>query len=114
MEIIIHTGILQISLIIAAIAQVLLKKSALKKHSAPIFDYLNPLVIAGYALLFCTTFITIYAYKVLPLSLGAVLESTSYIYVTILGAKFFNEQINKQKLFSLTLIIIGVMIFSFS
>ena len=114
MDIIISAGILQIALIIAAFAQIMLKRAAAVKHQSPIGDYLNPTVIAAYFLMFITTFITIYSYKVLPLSLGAVLGSMSYIYVTALSVRLLNEKITRRKIFALALIIVGVIVFSLS
>ncbi len=114
MDIIISAAILQSALIIAAFAQIMLKRAANVKRSSPIEDYLNPTVIAAYFLMFITTFITIYSYKVLPLSLGAVLGSMSYIYVTVLSVRLLNEKITRRKIFALALIIVGVIVFSLS
>ena len=68
---------------ISAVAQVLLKKSALKTYESTIKEYLNPLVVTGYVIFFAATFCTLFAYKVVPLSLGPVLEATSYVYVSM-------------------------------
>ena len=65
---------------ISSIAQVLLKKAAGEKHESIIQEYLNPKVMIAYAIFFFATFLAIYAYKVVPLSMGAILEATGYIY----------------------------------
>lgn len=114
MDIIISAGILQTALIIAAFAQIMLKRAAAVKRASIIEEYLNPQVIAAYVLMLITTFITIYSYKVLPLSLGAVLGSMSYIYVTALSVRLLHEKITRRKIFALSLIIVGVIIFSLS
>ena len=114
MDIFISTAILQIALLIAAFAQIILKRAAAVKHQSSVEDYLNTQVIAAYTLMLITTFITIYSYKVLPLSLGAVIGSMSYIYVTALSVRLLNEKITRRKIFALALIVVGVIIFSLS
>lgn len=104
---------LLLGVFISAISQVLLKKSALKKYDSKIKEYLNPRVIIAYTLFIGTTFMSILAYRGIPLSMGPVLESTSYIYVTIFGVKIFNEKINKGKVIALILIISGIIISAF-
>lgn len=97
---------------ISAISQVMLKKAALKKYDNVVKEYLNPLVIFAYMLFVGTTFLSILAYRGIPLSMGPILEATSYIYVTIFGVKIFGEKINKQKTLALILIIAGIIIYS--
>ena len=75
-------------------------------------EYLNPLVIIAYTIFVGTTFLSIYAYKGIPLSMGPVLEATSYIYVTVFGVTIFKEKLNKLKLVGLALIIAGIIIYS--
>ena len=97
---------------VSAISQVMLKKAALKTYDSKIKEYLNPLVIIAYILFVGTTFLSILAYKGIPLSMGPVLEATSYIYVTIFGVKIFKEKINLKKIIALVLIIAGIAVFS--
>lgn len=97
---------------ISAVSQVLLKKAALKEYDSPIKEYLNPLVILAYTMFVGTTFLSILAYRGIPMSLGPVLEATSYIYVTLFGVKIFNEKINSKKIVALILIIGGILIYS--
>lgn len=99
---------------ISAVSQVLLKREALKKHKSFWSEYLNLRVVVAYVMFFAATVFSIMAYKGIPLSLGPVLESTSYIYVTILGVKFFREKISKEKIFGLVIMIAGIVIYSFS
>ena len=97
---------------LSSLSQVLLKKATLIKYDSLIKEYLNPLVIIAYALFIITTFIAIYAYKVIPLSLGPILEATSYIYITIFGVYIFSEKINKRKLIANLCIIAGIVIYA--
>lgn len=110
---ILYSLFLLVGVFISAISQVMLKKAAMKKYDSHIKEYLNPLVIIAYVMFVGTTFLSILAYKGIPLSMGPVLEATSYIYVTIFGVKIFGEKINKKKSVSLILIIGGIIIFSF-
>jgi len=112
-EEILYSCILLFGVFISAISQVMLKKSALKKYDSKIKEYLNPLVIFAYVIFVVSTFLSIIAYKVIPLSLGPVLEATSYIYVTIFGVKIFKEKINLKKVTALVLIISGIIIYAF-
>ena len=97
---------------ISAVSQVMLKKAAMKQYDSPIQEYLNPLVIGAYTIFVLATLCSILAYRVIPLSLGPVLESTSYIYVTIFGVTIFHEKLNSGKIAALILIIAGILIFS--
>lgn len=59
-----------------------------------------------------TTLMCIFAYRVVPLSYGPVLESTSYLYVTLFGVLIFKEKISKKKVLALGLIIAGIILYS--
>lgn len=97
---------------ISAISQVILKKSAEKKYDNIIKEYLNVPVIAAYSIFFLATFLSIIAYKGIPLSLGPVLDSTSYVYIGFFGSKFFGEKLNRKKIISIGLIILGIVVYS--
>lgn len=112
-EMILYSGVLLIGVFISAISQVMLKKAALKTYTSWIREYLNPRVIIAYMLFVGTTLLSIIAYKGIPLSMGPILEATSYIYVTVFSVKIFHEKINKKKIFALILIFFGIIIYSF-
>ena len=105
-----YIAIMLCSVLIGAVSQVLLKKAALKPHPSLLSEYLNPLVILAYVLFVGCTFLTVYAYRGVPLSLGPVLESTSYLYVTVFGVLIFREKISAKKIAALILIIAGVIL----
>ena len=109
-----YSGILLASVFISAVSQVMLKKSALKTYDSPIKEYLNPLVIFAYALFVGTTLLSVIAYKGIPLSLGPVLESTAYVYVTVFGVLIFKERMTRGKLGALALIIAGIVVYAVS
>lgn len=107
-----YAGLMLFGTFVSSVSQVMLKKAAQKTYSSKIQEYANPLVITAYILFFATTLLCIIAYRHVPLSLGPVLESTSYLFVTIFGALIFKESVTKKKLIALVLIIIGIVISS--
>ena len=52
------------------------------------------------------------AYKGIPLSLGPVLEATSYLYVTVFGVTIFREKFGAKKIIALALIVAGILVYS--
>lgn len=108
-----YSGLLLTGVLIASGSQVMLKKASMRTYESLVREYLNPLVLLAYALFIGTTLLSVLAYRVIPLSLGLVLESTSYIYVTIFGVFIFKERLNRQKLMALFLILGGILVYSF-
>lgn len=111
-NLVIYASLLALGTFVSSISQVLLKQASQKNYSSRIKEYLNIRVIFAYFLFFTTTILCILAYKVVPLSFGPVIESSSYIYVTIFGIIIFKEKINKQKIMALIIIFIGILIYS--
>lgn len=107
-----YAAVLLLGVFLSAISQVMLKKAAMRQYSSRLREYLNPLVITAYTIFVGTTFLSIYAYKGIPLSMGPVLEATSYIYVTIFGVTIFHEKLNPKKIAALALIIAGILVYS--
>lgn len=98
--------------LISSISQIILKKSAQIDYDSKIKEYLNPRVIFAYIIFFGATLCSVWAYTVLPLSLGPILESAGYIFVAVLSWLFLKEKITKKKLLGLSVIIIGIIIYS--
>lgn len=97
---------------VSAIAQILLKKSAGKKYSSKIQEYLNPYVIISYAIFFGATFCTIFAYTEIPLSFGPILAASEYIFVAVLSRLILKEKINLKKFIGLSVIVVGIVVYS--
>ncbi len=98
--------------LIAAISQVLLKKSAKNTYSSLIREYLNPFVIIGYALMVLATVCGLIAYhKGVPYKNGVMIESIGFILVMIFSKVFFGEEITKRKVIGNALILLGMVIF---
>ena len=107
-----YAGFILIGTFISSLSQVMLKKAAQKTYKSWIYEYLNPLVIFAYGIFFLATFLSILAFKGIPLSMGPVLEATSYIYVTFWGVKIFGEKLNRGKVLAIGLIIAGIALYS--
>lgn len=105
-----YSAILLFGVFISAISQVMLKKAAMKHYDSPVQEYMNPLVIFAYVLFVGTTFLSIIAYRGIPLSMGPLLEATSYIYITFFGVTIFKEKMNTKKVTALLLIVAGIVI----
>lgn len=104
--------VLVFGVFISSISQILLKKSANKEHGSFLKEYLNPIVIISYTIFFIATLLSVYAYKGIPLSMGAILDSSGYIFVTVLSAIFLKEKATAKKIIALSLILLGIVIYS--
>lgn len=104
--------ILLISVFISSVSQVLLKKAADRTYSSGIREYLNPLVIIAYVMFFGSVILTMLALKTVPLSMSPILESTGYIFVSLLGYLFLKERFSRRKILGICLILAGVLLFS--
>ena len=113
-KMLLHAAFLLLGIFISALSQIMLKKATLKKFDSIFKEYLNPLVISSYGLYIVTTVLSVVAYKEIPLSLGMVLETTGYFYVTVLGVVILGEKLNMKKMFSLLVIIAGIIIYALS
>lgn len=100
------------SVFISSVSQIMLKKSAGKKYESKLKEYLNPVVMTAYILFFGCTFITMYALKVVPLSMSPILESTGYVFVSVLSYIFLREKLNRRQLLGMVAIICGVIVYS--
>jgi len=96
--------------LISAFSQILLKIAAKQQYRSWIFEYLNVRVISAYVIFFLATLLTVYCYKVVPLSIGAMLEASGYVFVTVLGKLILKENISQRKLIGMALVILGVVI----
>lgn len=113
-ELLLYALVMLFGTFISAVSQVLLKKAALREYDSKIKEYMNPLVVIAYTVFVVATFLAIIGYKVVPLSMGPILEATSYIYVTVFGVTIFKEKINKRKITALFMIIVGIIVYSLS
>ena len=98
--------------LIASTSQVLLKKSAERNYPSIIREYLNVLVIGGYALLMISMVISIFCYDGLGYMGVVVMEPVGYIIVMIMSRIFSKEKVSARKLFGVFLILSGIAVFN--
>lgn len=101
-----------LAVFVASVSQILLKQSAQMEHKNIIYKFLNWRVILGYALLFETTIINVFAYRGVELKVTPMIESTGIIWVTILAVWFLKERPSKRALLSIAVTVIGIIVFS--
>ena len=104
--------VLLFSVFISSVSQILLKKAANRTYETPLKEYLNPLVVGAYGLFFCSVILTMLALKYVPLSMSPILESTGYIFISVMGYIFLKERFTRRKLCGFALILAGVIIFN--
>lgn len=104
--------VLMSSVLISSVSQILLKKAADRNYSSRLGEYLNPLVICAYGMFGASVVLTMLALKHIPLSLSPILESTGYIFVSVLGYFILGETFGKRKLLGFFLILAGIAVFS--
>ncbi|MCE5188952.1 MAG: EamA family transporter [Eubacteriales bacterium] len=98
--------------VIAALSQVILKKAAMKHYDTWLKQYLNAPVILAYFIFFVSSFCSVIALKVLPLSLMPVWNASSYFFVTLFAYLIMKEKPNRRKLIGLGVLFAGIAIFS--
>lgn len=103
---------LLLSVFISSVSQILLKKAANRTYENTLREYLNPLVIGAYAMFFGSVILTMLALRYVPLSMSPILESTGYIFVSVMGYFFLKERFSRRKLLGFALILGGIVIFN--
>ena len=107
-----YAGIGLTGVFISAVSQVILKKTAGRKHDSLLKEYLNLPVLIAYGLFFAATLLSVYAYKVIPVSMGGLLDAAGYIFITVFGVIFFRERVTPKKTAALLLILAGICVYS--
>jgi uncharacterized membrane protein len=101
-----------VSVFIASVSQLFLKKSSLIKHATFIKEYINFRVFIGYSLLVFSIFLNLIALKNgVRVKDMPIIESLSYIFVPILSLIFLKEKITRKKLIGTFIIIFGMVVF---
>jgi len=99
--------ILLISIFLSSYSQIILKKGAQKEHI-----YLNLYTIIGYFIMFTSTLFSLIAYKKVSLSSGQILQSLSFVFVTLLSYFKLKEKIKKRTIIGVIIIILGIIVFA--
>ena len=99
------------SVTVASFSQILLKKSAQKKHGSFLKEYLNVHVIAGYSMMVVSTLLTVFAFSGMDYKNGPIIESLGYILVMLLSWWLLKEKLTVRKVVGNCLILVGILIF---
>lgn len=111
-KLLLYSCVMLIGVLVSSISQIILKKSAQKTYSSKLREYLNAPVIIAYGLFFGCTLISMYALKVVPLSMSPILESTGYIFAAILSYIFLKERLSRRQILGMVFIISGIAVYS--
>lgn len=103
--------LLVLAVTIAALSQILLKMSASKTYDAWWKEYLNPLVIGGYGMLFGSMVLDIIAFTRVDYKNGPVLESLGNILVPLFSLLILKEKMTKRKIIGTAVIMAGIFVF---
>ena len=100
------------SVLLAACAQMLLKQGARQQYDIWWRQYVNGWVIGGYAIIFGTMMMNIYAMsRGVEVKEVSIIESMSYLFVPILSFVIFNERLTWRKVCAIIVIVSGVLVF---
>lgn len=99
---------------LTGVSQTLLKMGADSggRGNRFIDPYLNFPAITGYSLLLLVTMLTVYALQDLPLKVLYSLTSLNFIIVLGLSAVFLKEEVSRDKIVAIGLIVLGVVVFN--
>lgn len=97
---------------ITAFSQIILKKSADKKHKGIIFEYINPYVLFSYVCYFGVLVLNIFIYTKIDYRFGVVINSMASVLVMVFSKLMLKETITRRRIWGNVLIILGIVIFS--
>ena len=101
-----------LSVFLAACAQMLLKQGARQQYVTWWRQYMNGWVIGGYAIMFGTLVVNIFAMsKGVEVKEVSIIESMSYLFVPALSFVIFKEKLTWRKICAIAIIITGVIVF---
>jgi len=100
-----------LSVSVASVSQIFLKKSTLQKYDSVIKEYVNPWVIGGYGMLFLSMLMSVYAYSGVDFKNGPVIESLGNVFVPVLSWLVFGEKLSLRKISGILCIMIGIVVF---
>lgn len=101
-----------LSVFLAACAQMLLKEGARQQYDAWWRQYINGWVIGGYAIMFATMMMNIFAMsRGVEVKEVSIIESMSYLFVPMLSFVIFKERLTWRRVCAIAIIIVGVVVF---
>lgn len=102
------------AVILTGVSQVLLKIGAGTGTRSGRFlgPYLNFSAMIGYCLLILVTILSVYALRDLPLKVFYSLTALNFVVVLGLSAVFLKEEVSRDKIVAIGLIVLGVVVFN--
>jgi uncharacterized membrane protein len=100
-----------LSIVLTGVSQTLLKIGARNANTA-LGVYLNPATMMGYFMFLIVTICSIFALKGLDLKLFYALASLNYVVVMVLSRVVLKEDLSRNKVLALCLIVVGVVVFN--
>lgn len=102
------------AVILTGLSQTLLKVGANfgVKSNRFLDSYLNLPTITAYGLLLLVTILSVYALRDLPLKVFYSLTALNFIIVLGLSAVFLREEVSRDKMVAIGLIVLGVIVFN--
>ncbi len=104
-----YVGAFLIFVLVSSFSQILLKSSANEGRTG-LRIYFNFKVILAYCIFFCAMISIAMLYRFLPLSIGTLLESASFIFVPTLSYFFLKEKMTIRQIMGILLILIGIIV----
>ena len=98
--------------VISALSQIILKKSADKKYDNVLLEYLNPAVIISYVIFFGCVLMDTYSLKGISLAFNSIIDSFSYILIPLFSYLLLNEKLSRLQILGIAIIFCGFLIYS--
>lgn len=112
-EIMRYIAIGYIGVMVAALAQVLLKVGAKRNSNRHfIWLFLNGYTVTGYFMIFCVTLLSLYIFRYLDLKYALIFLPSTYIMVFIFSYLLLREKITRIKLLQYSIVVLGIVIFN--
>ena len=98
---------------VAAMAQIILKKSAEVNRNEKFWrKFINIWVIVGYAMMLLSSLLNVYALRAMPLNFIPIAEASGYIWVPLLSWILLKKKPTKRNIIGSTIIISGMLLFA--
>lgn len=98
---------------LSSCAQIILKVGAQKGYDG-LKQYFNVYSIVGYGIFFGMTLCSTYLYRYIAVSVGSMLDSFGYVFVSMLSVIVLHEGWEKKKTLGMCFILLGTSLVMFS
>lgn len=102
-----------VSVVIASLAQILLKRAAEVEEKKFINKFLNLRVVTAYVLLFFSLFVNTFVLRHLELKILPCITATSFLWILLFSYLFLGEKPSSNKVIGMVMIMVGVIVAQF-